>query len=222
MCRRRIHRRQSARAAGVRAREGVVAAGVEHQDVGVRGRGLEHRHHLLHVEALLAHVGGRTLLRVHRQQVVAPVDLHAMAGVVQQRLGAARLQPLGQLRQGLLHALAAGVVQRQHLEAQPAQQRAHRLGVAHRIDQRGHAVGRVADDQRHAGRAGGGGIGAVQPGGEAGGAGQRGLFQPATAIGARMFTVRRAGFLCRPSRAISATAPGSAFSLASRCRASGA
>jgi len=87
---------------------------------------------------------------IDRQEIVAAADRDAVAGVVEHGdVGALRLA--AEIQQLLGHLVAGEVGAFDHLEADIAQRRCHRLGVDRRVRQlRDVLVGAVADDESDA------------------------------------------------------------------------
>ena len=136
-------------------REGIVAAGVEEDDLfGGRTEGLEQLLRLDRAERLLVVA---VHLHVGRRDDVFAGELHAVAGIVDER--GRRL--VGGLLESLQRVEKVGprdVVVLEHLEAMRLENAGDRLGVGHRIHELGEGgIVAVADDQGDAPRLGRGG-----------------------------------------------------------------
>ncbi len=100
----------------------------------------------MHSDGLDAYLSFGLDFRIDGHQVVAPVHLHAVTGVIEEA-GGVLLQAAREPHDGLLHALLVGVFQAEDFEAEIAQRLRHGAGVVHGIAQwRGGVVG-VADDE---------------------------------------------------------------------------
>jgi hypothetical protein len=149
--RRRVELRQ-AFLLELHAGERILAAGVEDDDVhrvGGLGDAVDHR---VDVDASRIDVLDPRDLRVGRQEIVAPGELHAVAGEIEH---ADRLRPGERLGVGvdrLQHFLARQVEAGRDLEAAAPQLLADGFGVVGRVLERPEAVAAVADDQRAARR----------------------------------------------------------------------
>ena len=131
--------------------EGVVAAGIDHDQARLGLGRLERGHDIGELHALLRQVVLIGKLGVDRDQVVFAVGLDAVAGVIDHRDGVVALfKNAGrELFDRLLHDIAGQVERHDDLEAGLVQHLRHRLGVVHRIIQRlVHLIGGIADDQR--------------------------------------------------------------------------
>jgi hypothetical protein len=129
------------------AAERIVAAGVEHDDVHrVRGPGdrLDHR---VDVDAALLDVLHPSRDRVDRQHVVAPRELHAVPGEVEQpeRLRGGETVGVGANRGE--HLRAVEIQAEQDLEARALEFLGHRARVVDRVPERIGLVAVVADQR---------------------------------------------------------------------------
>lgn len=120
----------------------------------VRARGRDALNQVRQAERLGFDEVGLAALRlrdVGGQQIVLPVDLHAMPGEMHQR-HVTRLERGLEVRDGAVERAAVGVPDQLHTEARFRQRTADRLGIAHGLPQRlDLAVGVDADQQRMAG-----------------------------------------------------------------------
>ena len=146
---RRIHLRQAGRAGAEAARKRVVAAGVQNHDVGAIAGSFHLVQHGLGVHGGIGHLVLAFDRRSHRDQVVAALDLHAVAGVVKQARATAT-QAVAKLAQRCQHAALVQVLARDHGKAGLPQGLRHGAGIIHRVGQRRLLVAAIADHQGHA------------------------------------------------------------------------
>ena len=137
-------------------RERVVAAGVDDEDAGAWTHPVDMREQrFLQVDRLVAHFGLVAQRDVDRQQVVAPADLYAVAGVVEDRRD---LVVVHSTREFAQHALELAGIQIEvlaHFEVEGAQGLRDQAGVVLGIVQRNFRVSPVADDECDAALPGG-------------------------------------------------------------------
>ena len=179
-----FHLCQAALATAAGAHKGVVAAGIQNHDVGGVACGLHFVQHGLRVYGAVGHLVFAVHVGTYRYQVVAALDLHAMACVVEQPR-AATAQLVAKLAQGRQHAALVGVLAQNHREARLLQGLADGACVVDGVGQRRFFVGGVADHQSHALVAVGAGLG---------GGGDRLHQQVAPIGGGARFGLRVAGY----------------------------
>ena len=139
-----IKLRQPAAARARGARKGVVSAGIQDDDVdAVLGR-LHLVEHLLHVDRLVRHFVLALDVGAHRHQEVAALDLHAVAGKVEQAR-AAGLEAITERGDGVLQLLLRRVQPQIDLEAGLLEHLGHGRGVVGRVDERRAGVIGIAD-----------------------------------------------------------------------------
>ena len=138
-----------ARAGSELAGEGIVAAGVEDDDVDPLVA-LHLAQDELHIDGAEIEIGLGPQGRVDGDEIVLVADGDAMPGIVDQaRLGAVEL--LGELAHQIGHVVHLEVVAFDDIETEALERRRHASGVPHRIGQGRHRrIGAVADDERHA------------------------------------------------------------------------
>lgn len=133
---RRIELRQSFLLRFVAAAKGIVATGIEDDDVGLVPGGAELAQQQAEINAALLHVFLLFDDGIHRQQVVAPFQLGAVPRIVKNDL-----PDIGTLGGGTEaldrggHVLARGIEQRIDRESGLREQCRHRLGIVDRIAQ---------------------------------------------------------------------------------------
>ena len=139
-------RRQPNAAAG----EGVVAAGVEKDEMASFSLA-EFGEHGIERNRPRRDVVGLVQLSADGDEVVAASELKAVSGIVEQRhVGVGRLQR--EFVDGALHGGEIEIELERDLESQRLQRRGDILRVVRRIGERGDIlVGAVADDEREAG-----------------------------------------------------------------------
>ena len=131
------------------ARERIVAARVEdHQVEPVAGR-LHLVQHRIGVESIECDFVFALDLRIHRDQVVAPLDRHAVPGVIEQA-ETPFFQPVAEVAQRERHLLQRYILLADDGEAGLLQHLGHRARVVERVGQRRGLVRAVADHQRQA------------------------------------------------------------------------
>ncbi|KAH2839854.1 hypothetical protein KXW36_001628, partial [Aspergillus fumigatus] len=128
------HRRKPAAAgdrAGAGALEGIVAAGIEHEDPRPRRQRAKRVQQIVQPHALKRNVGLALGIEVHRHQVILAVDLRAVAGIEHQRdrVGAAGADLAGEIGDRLPHLALAEIGGRGDAEAGIAEQFRHAVGV---------------------------------------------------------------------------------------------
>ena len=114
---RRVDGRQPARRRP-EAAERRVPAGVEDHDVELRARSADGLHDGIGVERLDFELGLGVELGIDRDQIVRAAELHAMAGIIDQRyrFRPRHLQLGGEIRKGPLHRALIRVDDARHLE----------------------------------------------------------------------------------------------------------
>ena len=150
---RRVHLRQTRAAAAKAARERVVAASVQDHDVGAVARRL---HLVQNGLGIHRSVGDFVLTvdgRSHGYQVVAALDLHAMARVVEQA-DTATAQAVTKLPQRTQHRPLVGVFPGDHGKTALSQGLGDGAGVVDRVGQWGLLVAAVTNHQGHTPREG--------------------------------------------------------------------
>ena len=164
--RRRVHARQSAAAANVPAGggEGVVAAGVQHDDVQRRGCLFHLFQHQRRPYRPRLQVLFGLHLGINGNQVVGAARLHAVPSVVEQGHAAASAsaQVAAERHDGILQRLLVRVFDQPHGEADPAQRLRHQPGIVHRVAQRAQ-LAPVRAVPNHECNAGTGGLGRRGP-----------------------------------------------------------
>lgn len=153
--------------------EGVVAAGVEDDQierVAGAGQAVEQQ---ADIDALRLDVGFFLDLGIDRYEEVAPVQLQAVAGVVENADAAAGLQLLREVADALLHFGAAAVEFHRHRKSGLTQPLGDGWRIVGGVDQRPDAVLAVADHQRVARRPAEVGIGSIRQRGRRQQAGDR-------------------------------------------------
>ena len=127
--------------------KGVVATGIEDEHVDPR---LAHPHEcgdLVRIDAVVAQVDGVLDPGVDRQQVVGAAALHAVAGIVEDRIGAS-CQALGEGGEPGQHLFVIGIDQLDRLEAGLPEQGRHIPRIVDRVVERWQmSVSTIADDQ---------------------------------------------------------------------------
>ena len=145
----RAHLRE-ARARHLEARgEGIVAAGVEDEEVEARLRAVHAVEDLADLDREERHVFLAAHGGVDRDEVVAILELHRVAGVEEERRVRA-FERGAELADGIDHVLARGVLAHDDLEAELLQRLGEVARVVHGVAQRRRRVVVVADEQRHA------------------------------------------------------------------------
>ena len=143
-------------------REGVVAAGVDDEDAGARTHPVDMREQrLLHVDGLVAHLGLVAQRDVDRQQVVAPADLHAVAGVVEDRRDLVVFHAAPEFPQHALEVAGIEIEVLAHFEVEAAQGLRDQASIVLGIVQRDFRVSPVADHECDAALPGGFDLGAA-------------------------------------------------------------
>ena len=142
-------RRSVGRRAAEAAREGIVAAGIEKHQAGFRL--LFHDvEDIVDLHRFEPELGGHVEPGIDRHDEVAPVDLQAVAGIVEQP-DAGTVERIGEFADLALQRALAEVVALDDLEAEIAQPGGDIDRVVHRIGERaGFFIDAIADDQRHA------------------------------------------------------------------------
>ncbi len=151
----RIHCGQAMIDTAHAARERIVAAGIEHHDVQAVARIAHLLDHPVRADGLDFHVAFALYARRRRDQVVAAVELHAVAGVEEEAdgIGPRLLEARAEFLDGAFHRDLVGVAARDDLESKTGQRLAHQPGIVRRVGQRSALIGAVADDQRDPGLA---------------------------------------------------------------------
>lgn len=148
---RRVERAQPSQRRPPAAAERVVPAGVEDDQVAAPAARLHAAQQLADVDRLPRHVGCLVDARVHRHQVVAPVELEAVAGVVEDgHAHRVASQAFAEAFDRTLQVLPSHVGLQLDLEARALEQRGHGTGVVVRVGQGLVAIGRIAHHQRDA------------------------------------------------------------------------
>ncbi|MEY9118514.1 hypothetical protein ABIE86_007246 [Bradyrhizobium diazoefficiens] len=133
------------------AGNGLVAAGVEHEDARPRRQRAERVEQVVQPHALERNVGFALGIEIDRHQIVLAVDLKPVAGVEHQRdgVGAAGADLAGEIRDRRAHLVLREVGRCGDGEAGIAEQLGHALGVVGGVGQLRHrAIGGLADHQR--------------------------------------------------------------------------
>jgi hypothetical protein len=127
----------------------LLRQGIEDQNVGA-DLIVEAGHDGVHVDHRVGHLGPGLKLDVDRHQIVAAIDLHAMAGVIDEGyLRAYRLQQ--EIADRLLHCVAVEIEAFRDGKSDITQASRDRMRIVRRIGQRLDVrIGAVADHQRHA------------------------------------------------------------------------
>jgi hypothetical protein len=132
------------------AREGVVSASIEHDDVHASSRALHGVDDVFDVHGLSGDIAGLAQFGIDRDHVIAPIELQPMPGVIEHANGLLALEECLHLPDGFDHLGLVAVDHFHHFEAQFAQHVRHGFGVVGGIGQGGDVfVGGVADDQGH-------------------------------------------------------------------------
>ncbi len=126
--------------------EGIVAASVENDEVGVIARGVHLLEDRLQIQRGKRHFVFALDVGIDRYQVIPAAHLHAMAGEIEQAQRFA-LELVAKFAQGQVHILEAGVFALHDVETGTLQQRGHVLCVIDRIGQRHALVSGVSDHQ---------------------------------------------------------------------------
>ena len=128
---------------------GIVAAGVKDDDADRRVR-RQRRQDLLDLDGARLEMRRRGQFGIDRDQEIVAFDLHAVAGIIDQR----HLRVIGGLGEAVDRVDHAGLVEigaLDDLEARVAQRRRDQIGVIGRVGKRdGMDIFAVADDQRDA------------------------------------------------------------------------
>ena len=140
---------ESPPATGLAAGERVVAAGVEDDDVHAVVRLAHAVEQLLHVHRVRHHVGLALDATGDRDEVVVAVDLHPVAGEVEEA-DAVGAELGAEVVDRLLHLLLRRVDLEVDFEVRAFERAGDRLGVVARVRQRGAGVVGVADHEREA------------------------------------------------------------------------
>ena len=126
----------------------IVAAGVEHHDLDAR-RELQRRLDVVDRRHFVAHAQFVLKLGVDGHQIILAFELHAVAGVIEQR----RIRRLGlarELRDGLIHLPLLDVEFQSDIESDRPQRLRDVGGVVARVGQGGRVrVVCIADDERY-------------------------------------------------------------------------
>jgi len=110
-------------------------------------------HEIAEPNGLQWNIGFALRVDIDRHQVILAVDLQPVAGIEYQcdRIRTARGHLGGEIADGLAHVVLRQIGRRGDVEAGIAEQLRHSFAVVCCVGQRRHrAIGRLADDQRHA------------------------------------------------------------------------
>jgi hypothetical protein len=128
-------------------RERVVAASIENHDADAVARTF----HLVEQGADLHRSVGHLILAHQlgsdRNQIVTPLDLHTVTGVVKNTYPAASTQFVAKLADRDAHLLERRIFEQTDLKTQLSERFFHRSGIVDRINQRAGGVIAVADEQ---------------------------------------------------------------------------
>ena len=143
-----LHLRQATAGAPEAAGEGVVAAGVQDDEVDPVLRRVHPGEHSAGIQGLGGHVLFGGDVRTHGDEEIHAPHLHAVTGVVEEAHASGR-EPLPEAPDRLEHPLPPAVQHQIHLKTQFLEGRRHGPGIVGRVLQRCILVGPVANDQRH-------------------------------------------------------------------------
>ncbi len=131
------------------ALERVVAAGIDDGQREFRLLVLHHVEDVLQLHRIILDLILIPTVRIHRDQEIVAVDLHAVAGIIKYHLIAAGYVAL-EIAHGLLHLVQGQIQLQGDLEIGRAQRLGHGLGIRAGIDQGvGMLITVIADHQRH-------------------------------------------------------------------------
>ena len=148
----RIHLAQTLLLDAFEVAKGIVAAGIEDDDIHRIGRLGDAREQNIDFHALILNIRNGVDVRIHRHHVVAPGELNAVARVVEKAHALCRGQSGGVGLNGGRHVAAAGVHPERDVKPGGLERRSHCPRVVGRIGERCPLVIAVAHDQSDLGQ----------------------------------------------------------------------
>ena len=151
-----LHFRQTAASAARGAGQRIVPAGIEDHEIDRVARILDIAQRVAEARRLTPDVLFGPGIGIHRHQIVQPLGLHAVPGIIDHahRLRAASLKTGAMGGERLLHPVFPGIEDEIDLKADLRQRLGHQLGVICGIGELPSAllIVRISDDQRIARR----------------------------------------------------------------------